>query len=133
MRELFIGCTRYAQGNFICKIGLSFVNAQNLRKILLLLPMGKICARFCFFCQCARYVKGSASFVNAQGLQKILLLLSDFRLLSDFTQPLLECNLRNRSSFSIMYPSSLILMQFFSSLSDFDHRTSKIFVLWFKM
>ena len=77
MRELFIGCTRYAQGNFMRKIGLYFVNAQNLRKILLLLPMRKIllllsmrkvCERFCIFCQCARYVKGSASFVNAQGM-----------------------------------------------------------------
>ena len=91
MRKLRIGCAINAQGIYaqdLRKLGLSFVNLQDLRNILS--PTRNICVRFvqdslpspmrnifprlyCFL-QCAIYAQDCTYFPNAQYLRKVVLL-----------------------------------------------------------
>ena len=77
--------------NNLCKLGLSFVNVQYMRKIVLISPIcniwarfaqkctyfpkvqyiHNICARLYFFFQCTIYVQDCTSFPNVQYMHKI--------------------------------------------------------------
>ena len=85
LREMRNNYARKFYVQYLRKLGLSFVNAQymrkifspiyaqNLCKIVFISPMRKICARLFLFLQCAIYAQDYISFLNVQDVCKTVL------------------------------------------------------------